>query len=315
MEKLYVQTPLLESFALGLYLPGRIYLKMEALQPSGSFKNRGIGNLCKHYAKQGAKHFLSTSGGNAGLAAAYAGRKLGIPTTVIVPESTSSFMKEKIQAEGARVIVQGANWDEADQHAQEMLAKKEFSYIAPFDHPLIWEGNSSLIHEVAAEGVHPDAILVAVGGGGLLCGVTAGIHAVGWNSTDVIAVETVGADSFYQSVKTGSLVTLESIRSIATSLGAKRVAQQALDWAKRHPIYPRTVTDRAAVEACLRFADDHRILVEPACGAVLSLIYSQHEELKKYRTILVIVCGGSGVSRALLKKWTDGVGLKNNAGS
>lgn len=310
MEKLHIQTPLLESFPLEHYLPGRIYLKMEALQPSGSFKNRGIGHLCDYYSKQGARHFLSTSGGNAGLAAAYSGRKLGIPTTVIVPESTSPFMKRKIQAEGATVIVHGANWDEADQFAQETMPEKEFSYIAPFDHPLIWEGNASLIHEVAQAGVRPEAILVAVGGGGLVCGVMKGIYDVAWNSPHVFAVETVGADSLYQSVKAGSLVTLASIRSIATSLGAKRVAQQALDWTKRHPIYPRLVTDRAAVEACLRFADDHRILVEPACGAVLSLIYGQHEELKKYRSILVIVCGGSGVSRALLKKWGHEVGLR-----
>lgn len=312
MEKLYVITQLLESFALEHYLPGKIYLKMEALQPSGSFKNRGIGHLCDCYAKQGASHFLSTSGGNAGLAAAYSGRKLSIPTTVIVPESTSSFMRDKIQAEGAKVIVQGTSWDEADQFAKEMMTRGEFSYIAPFDHPLIWEGNASLIHEVARAGIRPEAILVAVGGGGLLCGVMKGVYDVGWNSADVFTVETIGADSLYQSFKAGSLVTLESIRSIATSLGAKRIAQQALDWTKIHPIFPQVVTDQAAVEACLKFADDHRILVEPACGAVLSLIYKHHEELKKYGSILVIVCGGSGVSRALLTKWANEVGLRKD---
>lgn len=76
MQKLYIETPLLESMPLSQLLGIPVFLKMEALQPSGSFKNRGIGHICSIYAKQGAKSFISSSGGNGGLAVAYSGRKL-----------------------------------------------------------------------------------------------------------------------------------------------------------------------------------------------------------------------------------------------
>jgi L-serine/L-threonine ammonia-lyase len=104
-------------------------------------------------------------------------------------------------------------------------------------------------------------------------------------------------------VAAGRLVTLERISSIATTLGARTVAPNALAWTRRHHIIPWTVTDREAVDACLRFADDHRVLVEPACGAALAPIYGQAEPLMGRDPVLVIVCGGAGVTRELLAHW------------
>jgi L-serine/L-threonine ammonia-lyase len=82
---------------------------------------------------------------------------------------------------------------------------------------------------------------------------------------------------------------------------------RALAWTSRHPITPWAVSDRAAVDACLRFADDHRILVEPACGAALSTVYDRAQPLAGREPILVIVCGGAGVSLELLKAWDNRV--------
>lgn len=308
MQKLYIETPLLESLALSRYLGKPVSLKMEALQPSSSFKNRGIGHICSVYAGQGAKLFVSSSGGNAGLAVAYSGRKLHIPVKVIVPESTPQLMIEKIRLEEAEVLVKGRDWDEADQFAKSLLSEKGSFYISPFDHPLIWEGHSTLIEEVYKEGAKPGAVIVAVGGGGLFCGVVEGLRKVGWGDVPVIAVETEGAASLAASVKAGRLVQLQKIDTIATSLGAKVVSQAAFEWTKRHSVYVETVTDRAAVEAVLRFADDHRILVEPACGAPLSLIYNRLPLLQKFSSILVVVCGGSGVTREMLSIWKDKTG-------
>jgi len=112
------------------------------------------------------------------------------------------------------------------------------------------------------------------------------------------------------SVKANKLVKLDKIDTIATSLGAKMVTQAAYEWTKKHPVYVETVTDRAAVEATLRFADDHRILIEPACGAPLSLIYDQLPLLKTFSSILIIVCGGSGVTRNMLEVWKEKTGAR-----
>lgn len=305
MLKLFIETPLLESTPLSNHLGIPVFLKMEAVQPSGSFKNRGIGNICSAFANQGAKFFISSSGGNAGLAVAYSGRKLNIPVKVIVPKTTPSFMIEKIRLEKAEVIVKGQDWNEADKYARSLLSEKGSFYVPPFDHPLIWQGNSTMIEEIFKAKVKPGAILVAVGGGGLFCGVVEGLHKVGWSDVPVITVETEGAASFAASVKAGKLVKLKEINTIATSLGAKEIAEKAFEWTKKHKVYFEIITDRASVEAVFQIADDHRILVEPACGAPLSLVYNKLPLLHRFSSILVIVCGGSGVTRAMLPIWKE----------
>ncbi len=161
----------------------------------------------------------------------------------------------------------------------------------------------TLFVEPALAGAKPGAIVVAVGGGGLLCGLLAGLHQVGWKEVPVLAVETAGAASLAASVQAGRLVTLDRITSIATTLGARTVAGEALAWTQRHKIFPWIVTDRAAVEACLRFADEQRVLVEPACGAALASVYGRAKPLEDLAPIVVIVCGGAGVNLELLDKW------------
>lgn len=311
MSRLFIKTPLIESLPLSKIAGGQVFLKLEALQPSGSFKNRGIGELCKHYSTENnAKTFISSSGGNAGLAVAYSGRILNVPVKVVIPKTSSKLMLEKIKSENAEVITHGENWLEADGLARELATQPGYYYISPFDHPLIWSGHATMIHEIAEEGVKPDAVCLAVGGGGLFCGVIQGLHDMGWNDVPVFTAETEGAASFAKSVKAGKLVTLDNVNTIATSLGAPFVTEQALVWSKKHQVYPNVITDNQALEACLKFADDHRLMVEPACGAALSLIYSKVFETKGYNKIAVIVCGGNIVNRALMQDWKQKLGIE-----
>ena len=116
-NQLHINTPLMQSVALSQYINGNVWLKIEAMQPSGSFKTRGIGLACREYIANGAERLVTSSGGNAGLAVAYAGRKYGVKTTVVVPETTTQKAIELIQAEQAEVIVEGASWDESHQYA------------------------------------------------------------------------------------------------------------------------------------------------------------------------------------------------------
>jgi len=286
-----------------------VYLKLESLQPSGSFKNRGIGNYCAKKIKQGAKEFVCSSGGNAGLAASYSARKLNVPITVVLPESTPVMMREKIKAQKASVIVHGKDWYEADQYTHMLCEQKKACYVPPFDDPLIWEGNATIIDEVAKEGLMPDAVILSVGGGGLFCGVMQGIKTHHWHDTIVYAVETEGAASFAAAIKAGRIVTIDRIDTVAKSLGARAVTEEALKWTKKHTVRSKCVSDQAAVLACKRFADDHRLLVEPACGASLSLCYDGDSDLKNHKKVLVIACGGAAVSPQLLLDWEKAGGL------
>lgn len=303
MKKLSIATPLLHSHPLSRLSGRQIYLKCEMLQPSGSFKDRGIGALCLHYAKQHVAGFISSSGGNAGLAVAYASQVLKIPATVIVPETTPAIMVKRLETEQATVIVAGENWDAADSMARDIAEQKHFAYIPPFNHPIIWQGYEPIIDEIKAQIPKPDAIIVSVGGGGLYSGLVQGLHDHGWEDVVMITAETEGAASLAGAMKAKQRIRLDSIHTIATTLGAKQICEQAFAWTQKHPTYPQTVTDKEAINACLQFANDHRFLVEPACGAALAVVYDQHEILNQYQNIVVILCGGSGINPSLLAKW------------
>lgn len=300
-----VETPLWDSDPLREVLGSRVLLKMEALQPCGSFKIRGLGRVCATRVAAGATQLWCSSGGNAGLAVAYAGRRLHVPVTVVVPETTSAWARAGIAAQGATVVEHGASWFEAHGHAQKNMSEGA-AYIHPFDDPEVWAGHAPMIGEAARQGPKPGAVVVTVGGGGLMCGVLSGMHAVGWSDVPVLAVETAGAASLAAAMAAGEVVSLDRVTSLATTLGARAVAEEALAWTRRHPVTSLVVSDRAAVQACLRFADDHRVLVEPACGAGLSVIYDRAPELLGISgPVLVIVCGGAGVSAALLRAWDE----------
>lgn len=297
---IHTRTPVIESPALSAILGAPVRLKLDALQPTGSFKMRGVGHSCECLAAAGAKHLVSSSGGNAGLAVAYAGRALGLPVTVFVPGSTAPFMIERMRAEGARVEVRGQIWDDAHQAALAFVATGGAHYVHPFDHPDVWAGNATLVEELDEK---PGAIVLSVGGGGLLCGVAQGLHARGWSDVPIVAAETTGAASLAAAMRAGALVTLDRIDTIAITLAARTVAAEALAWTRRHPITSWVIPDTTAVAACTRFLDDHRLLVEPACGAALSAVYQKAPALTAASSVLVVVCGGSGINLELLQRW------------
>jgi L-serine/L-threonine ammonia-lyase len=300
---LHIHTPLIESAPLSRAAGCAIWLKLEALQPPGSFKIRGIGAACAHYAREGAQRFVSSSGGNAGLAVAYAGRHLGVAVTVVVPETTSERAKHLLQLEGAEVIVHGASWQEANALAQSMLTATD-AFLHPFDNPLLWSGHASMIDEVAATGHKPDAVLLSVGGGGLLAGVVEGLARNGWADVPVLAVETQGAASLHAAMQAGQPTALEAVTSIATSLGARQVCARAFELSQSGKVHSLLVSDQQAVAACSRFLDDHRLLVEPACGAALAVAYATPEALARFKKVLIIVCGGATASADNLRQWT-----------
>ena len=299
---LHIATPLLRSTAFSRSTGRNVWLKVDALQPSGSFKMRGIGHACETRARAGAKRFAASSGGNAGLAVAHAGRMLGVPVLVVVPTATGERAKALIAEQGDEVVVHGASWAEADAYLRERLAADD-AYIHPFDDPLLWEGHASLVDEIAAAGVRPDAVVCSVGGGGLMSGVVEGLRRNGWGTVPVLALETRGADSLAQSLAAGELVTLPAITSIAVSLGARRVAQHAFDIARSHPVRSLVVEDREAVDGCLALARELRVIVEPACGASLVPILRNDAALGDAKDVVVVVCGGVSASYEQLLEW------------
>ncbi|KAI1311501.1 tryptophan synthase beta subunit-like PLP-dependent enzyme [Xylaria venustula] len=256
LPKLHIETPCIPSPELSRIAGCNIYLKLENLQPSGSFKSRGVGSLMSSAllsSSTGRAHFYCSSGGNAGLACAEAARTLQQPCDVYLPSLTPEFVLEKLALLGATPHRAGHIWPEADAACRAATASDpDGVYVAPFDDPRIWAGNSTLIDELAAlegkgffkssnnnNGSNDgaiDAIVCNVGGGGLLNGVMEGIERNYSNTPRpaVLAIETDGADSLAASIRAGVHVTIPGITSVATSLGAPRVSAKTWSWAEKY---------------------------------------------------------------------------------
>ncbi|WP_345831005.1 pyridoxal-phosphate dependent enzyme (plasmid) [Pantoea sp. BRR-3P] len=290
-----IRTPLIHSLPLSQQSGCNIWLKMESSQPTGSFKLRSAGHTCNHYASRGAKGFISSSGGNAGIAVAHSGRRLGLPVTVVVPETTPVRARQLIEMEGAKLVVHGKAWSEANDYALSLVTD-EIVYVHPFDNPLLWEGISTMVDEVISEGLRPDAVILSVGGGSMLSGIAKGLEKHQLGHIPVYAAETHGTASFNASLNAGKLVRLDKVSGIATTLAASQVCENAFDVASRMDVRSMLVSDREALNACRRFLDDHRVLTEPACGVSLSLLYDKKVLFKPADNVLVIVCGGASVT-------------------
>ncbi|XP_077317402.1 L-serine dehydratase/L-threonine deaminase-like isoform X2 [Lithobates pipiens] len=321
IRSLHLNTPLRNSVPLSKLSGTKVYLKLDNAQPTGSFKIRGIGHLCKTWAERGCIHFVCSSGGNAGLATAYSARMLSIPATILVPTTTPAFTIQRVKDEGAKVCVVGEMLDETIEHAKELTKNNPgWVYIPPFDDPLIWEGHASLVREIKESlPSKPGAIALSVGGGGMLCGVVQGLREVGWDDVPIIAMETKGAHSLNAAVEAGNLVTLPEISSVAKTLGAKTVGAQTLKVALEHPVFSEVISDQDAVIAIERFLDDEKMLVEPACGAALAAVYSNvFGKLQKegklsqdLSSLVIIVCGGNNITLTRLFQLKEQLDIKS----
>ncbi|CAN6607479.1 L-threo-3-hydroxyaspartate ammonia-lyase [Trichomonascus vanleenenianus] len=317
----YIQTPLVPSLYLSEIAGCKVLLKLEDCQPSGSFKSRGLGNLVHHTvsnAPAGKRfHFFSPSGGNAGCATAYAARLYGQSCTVCVPTTTNPAMIARIRKTGATVIPHGNYIADCVKHIQEVLipaCEEEAVYCHPYDNPVVWQGNSTLADELVDQfgDAKPDAVVCSVGGGGLYNGIVQGFKRAGWNDVDVVAVETEGSSSLAQSIKAGGKqIFLTNPNTIATSLSTPSITKETIEYAmKTHPTHSVVVPDSEAAEACVRFANDHKLLIEAACGTALAPLYKGRlreilPKLDENSTVVVVVCGGTSVSWDILKGYAD----------
>jgi L-serine/L-threonine ammonia-lyase len=305
----YLQTPLFQSPELNNRLGKEIWFKMESHQPTRSFKLRGMSYLVNHHFARGNKRFVASSGGNAGYSLAYACRQVGARTHVVVPSTTPLRMRTMIAGEGATVEVHGNAWPEAHIHAMEVAESQNAIYVSPFDDPLLWKGHSTMIDECAEVIAEPDMVIAAVGGGGLLCGLMEGMERNGWKNSTFLGAETSGAASLAKVIKEGEWGAIASIDTIATSLGARQVAEKAFQWTQDRSVASYVCSDKQAVAATKGFLDHFNVLVEPACGAALSAVYLPAPEIQSAKSILVIACGGAGIYSDTFLKYLQDFGL------
>lgn len=292
-------------------MPCRVMFKLESEQPSGSFKLRGIGHLVAVNIRRARAtaskpiQVFALSGGNAGMAAAYAARYFAVKCTVVVPSSASPAVVAALRELGSTVVLHGNSIQDADVLARQIMAdSSEYHgiYCHPFDHPDIWQGHSYMVDEMLSQ-LGPEkhrlrGVVCSVGGGGLYYGIRTGLARNG-SRADCVLVETRQAPTLGAAVRAGLVVTLEKVRLLATSLACLFVSEDTLckflGDSRSHLV---EIDDKDAVRGSVAYYRDFGRCVEPACGAALSVVYGQLEQLKSAvelsqdDIVVVVVCGG-----------------------
>lgn len=300
-------------------LPFRVVIKNDLEQPSGSFKLRGIGNLIlrniEKYNNENC-HVYASSGGNAGLAAAYSARYFNVPATIVLPIFTKPLVKDKLLEYGANIIIYGKNIFEADNYLKEMIKTLDKTinaiYCHPFDNPLIWDGHSSIIDELVTQVDKSKikGVVCSCGGGGLYNGIFQGLRRNDLFDSKILLLETVQAPTLSESIKKNEVITLSSVNSLATLLACSYTTQQSINNYHNSNIVTKIelIDDYDAILGCVDYYYNQGRVTEPACGASLSTIYSRIDliykhfgHLDKDDIVVVIACGGSCTSKQDLR--------------
>ncbi|WP_416874499.1 serine/threonine dehydratase [Kitasatospora sp. SC0581] len=267
---------------------GRTWLALEFLQHTGSFKARGAQNFLLAHAEAGTlpdAGVTIASGGNAGLACAWAARELGVRATVFLPETASPVKLARLRSYGAEVRLAGREYAEALAACEEFAAGSGALSSHAYDHPLIAAGAGTVLSEIRAGVPGLDTVVVSVGGGGLFAGVAVAAREHGIR---VLAVEPTGSRALNAALAAGRPVDVPVDSVAQDSLGARRAAALAVDAAAHEGVRSVLVDDEAIVRARRQLWEDRRIAVEYAAATALAAVDRAEGE-----RVAVLLCGAN----------------------
>ncbi|MDQ1324334.1 MAG: hypothetical protein QG587_1670, partial [Chloroflexota bacterium] len=271
---------------------GRLYLKAEHLQKTGSFKPRAalarIASLTADERRRGA---ITISAGNAGQAYAWAAREAGVPMTVVMPAGAVASKVAACLEYGADVVLHGAHVGEALQRLEEIREERGLTLVHPYDDPEVLLGNGSCGLEILEDLPDVDVLVIAVGGGGLLGGVAVAVRE-SRPRTRIFAVEPRGSDALGQAMAAGEPVRLTPT-SVADGLNAPSAGRLALEIAGRY-LEDAVVIDDATILSGLRFSIERlKQVVEPAGAAALAAVLTGAIPIRNGDRVAVILSGGN----------------------
>ena len=268
--------------------PFELWLKLEQLQVSGSFKARGMFNrlLANPIPAAGV---IAASGGNAGIAAATAARALGVPAEIFVPTVISPAKRERLEGLGARVVVTGAVYAEALAACEQRQRETGALMTHAYDQPEVLAGAGTLAREIEHQLGVPDALLVSVGGGGLVGGIASWFG----GRTQVVALEPQGAPTLHRALAAGEPVDVDVSGIAADALGARRIGALAWEVAQRHPMTSLLLDDSAIRDAQRLLWQSFKLAVEPAAALPLAALRSGAWRPREAQRICLIVCGAN----------------------
>lgn len=295
------QTPLDPSPYFSELTGADVYMKLENLQHTGSFKLRGAFNkLLSLGEEERAAGGVAASSGNHGAAIAYAMHQLGMRGTIFVPEQTSPTKVDAIRRAGGEVQFFGTDGLDTETRAREYAAENSMVYLSPYNDRDVIVGQGTCGFEIAQQLRDADAVFVAVGGGGLIGGVAAFMKSVN-PGVQIVACQPAASAVMTESVKAGRILDLPSEKTLSdgTAGGIEADAitfELCRDLADRYVL----VSEEEIAEAMRGFIDSHHMLLEGAAGVAIAGLVQVAKEFQNKKCV-VIVCGGN-ISRETLKK-------------
>jgi threonine dehydratase len=285
-------TPCKYSGFLSRLTSAPIYLKLENLQKTGSFKIRGaINKLSSLTPEERRRGVIAASAGNHAQGVASAAQQLGIQATILMPEATPITKVEATSFAGAEVILQGETFDDAMRVARSLAAERGLTMIHPFDDPAVIAGQGTIGLEMLQQLPELGAVVVPVGGGGLICGIAVALKSLR-PTLRVIGVEAEHAASAMLSRRAGQVTELDAIKTIADGIAVKRVGDLTFPLMEQYVDELVTVSDEDMAAAILICMERIRVVVEAAGAASVAALVSQKIRLDGVCTG-VVVSGGN----------------------
>ena len=290
VKKVTNKTKLVHSAYLSEMTGNKVYLKPENMQVTGAYKIRGayykVSTLSK---EERAKGLITASAGNHAQGVAYAAKKFGCKAVIVMPTTTPLIKVNRTKSYGAEVVLHGNVYDEACAYALEMAEKEGMTFIHPFDDETVATGQGSIAMEIVQDLPTVDTILVPVGGGGLLAGISTLAKLLN-PKIRVIGVEPMGANCMQESLRKGEVVTLPNIDTIADGTAVKTPGSKIFPYVQENVDEIITIDDSELVVAFLDMLENHKMVVENSGLLTVAALKHLDAEGKK---VVAILSGGN----------------------
>jgi threonine dehydratase len=286
------ETPCPYSETLSALTGARVFVKLENLQMSGSFKERGAANLLLQLSpEERGRGVVAASAGNHGLAVAFHAQRLGLAATIVMPEWAPLAKVTAARRHGATVVLHGENFDEAYTRAREIEGASRLVFVHPFDDPRVIAGQGTIGLELLAQVPDLDAVLVPVGGGGLIGGIGVAIKSTR-PEVAVIGVQSQEIAAMRSALTAGARVSVPAATTIADGIAVRRVGEGPFELARRYVDQVVTVTEEEIANAILLLLEIEKTVVEGAGAVPLAALANRRVALAG-RTVALVLSGGN----------------------
>jgi threonine dehydratase len=286
-------TPLLTSRILSERSGFDVRLKAEIFQRTGSYKIRGpLNKIPQLTDEERRRGVICSSAGNHAQGVALAAQIHGIKSVVVMAENATPSKVAATRGYGAEVVLHGTIWDEANEKAKELVRERGLTYVHPFDDLQLIAGQGTLGMEIVRDWPDVDIVIVPIGGGGLISGVSMAVKAFK-PSIKIIGVESSGAPGMHDSVKAGHVVTLDRVDCIIDGLRVKRVGETTFEVVRRYVDDIVTLPDEKMFEAMIWVMSHAKLVVEGAAAASVAALLNNLVDAPKGTRVACVLSGGN----------------------